>query len=439
MARLSTHGAGRVKRVYVVDGARTPFLKARGIPGPFSAADLAVSAARSLLARSPIDPRSIDEVIVGCVIPAPDEANIARIVSLRVGCGDAVPAFTVQRNCASGLQALASASANIALGRSHLVLAGGTEAMSRSPIQWNARMSRFIGEVLKTRSAKARLAALAQFRPGFLKPVFSLVLGLTDPLVALSMGQTAEVLAHRFGITREQQDTYALRSHQRVGAAWAHGVFADEVEPLFSMMGETYESDTGFRRDTDLQQLARLKAAFDRPYGSVTSGNSSQVTDGAAMLLLASEDLVRSRGLPVLGEILGDEWAGVDPRQMGLGPVHAVAKLLGRLGFGMRDLTLMELNEAFAAQVLACQAAWDSRDYARDELARDAPVGAMDPERLNVDGGAIAIGHPIGASGARVVLHLLKALRRRGGGLGVATLCIGGGQGGAMLLQTEGG
>lgn len=428
-----------MKRVYVVDGVRTPFLRVRGTPGPFSAADLAVWAARPLLARVPIDPRTIDEVILGCVIPAPDEANIARIVSLRIGCGPEVPAFTVQRNCASGLQALASAWANIALGRSDLVLAGGTEAMSRAPIQWNAAMSRWIGLTLKARSARERFAMFARLRPSFLKPVFSLALGLTDPLVALSMGQTAEVLAHRFAISRAEQDAYALRSHERVATAWARGAFADEVESLFGADGETYEGDTGFRRDTDLAQLARLKPAFDRPLGSVTSGNSSQITDGAAMLLLASEDLVRERGFPVQGEILGDAWAGVDPRQMGLGPVHAVAKLLARTGIGMRDLALMELNEAFAAQVLACQSAWGSREYAREHLGRDAALGAMDPERLNVDGGAIALGHPIGASGARLVVHLLKALRSRGGGLGMATLCIGGGQGGAMLLRAEGG
>ncbi|MHB1951598.1 MAG: acetyl-CoA C-acetyltransferase [Acidiferrobacteraceae bacterium] len=427
-----------MKRVYVVDGVRTPFLRARGTPGPFSAADLAVWAARPLLARVPIEPREIDEVVVGCVIPAPDEANIARLVGLRVGCGMAVPAFTVQRNCASGLQALASAAANIRLGRSRLVLAGGTEAMSRAPIQWNAAMSRWIGETLKARSLRERLAMLARLRPAFLKPVFSLVLGLTDPLVALSMGQTAEVLAHRFGIARHEQDSYALRSHERLGAAWTRGTFTEEVEPVFSADGEVSEIDTGLRRDTDLNQLARLRPAFDKPYGSVTSGNSSQVTDGAAMLLLASEDFVRERNLPVLGEILDDAWAGVDPRQMGLGPVHAVAKLFTQTGVSMRDLALMELNEAFAAQVLACEAAWDSRDYARAELGRDMAIGAMDPERLNVDGGAIALGHPIGASGARLVLHLLRALQSRRGGLGVATLCIGGGQGGAMLVCAEG-
>ena len=422
-------------KVYVVDGARTPFLKARNEPGPFTAADLAVAAGRPLLARMAFAPSAIDEVILGCVIPAPDEANIARIVALRLGCGKHVPAETVQRNCASGLQAVASAYERIALGQSHLVLAGGTEAMSRAPIQWNLAMTTWLAGMLRARSVPARLKALTRFRVGHLQPVYALLLGLTDPLVKLNMGQTAEILAHRFGIPRDAQDAFALQSHQRLSAAIDSGAFRDEVEVLYDTRGKFYAEDTGLRRDTDLAQLAKLKPVFDRKYGSVTSGNSSQVTDGAAMLLLASGDAVRRHNLPVLGELLGHTWAGVDPAQMGLGPVHAVAQLLTRHQLKMTDLTQMEINEAFAAQVLACQAAWDSADYARTELGLDAPLGAMDPERLNPEGGAVASGHPVGASGARLVLHLLKALTKKGGGLGVATLCIGGGQGGAMLAR----
>lgn len=422
-------------KVYVVDGARTPFLKARNEPGPFTAADLAVAAGRPLLARMPFAPGAIDEVILGCVIPAPDEANIARIVALRLGCGKHVPAETVQRNCASGLQAVASAYERIALGQSHLVLAGGTEAMSRAPIQWNMAMTAWLAGMLRARGPLARVKALARFRPAHLQPVYALLLGLTDPLVKLNMGQTAEILAHRFGIPRDAQDAFALQSHQRLAAAFDSGAFGDEVEPLYDTRGKFYADDTGLRRDTDLAQLAKLKPVFDRKYGSVTSGNSSQVTDGAAMLMLASEDAVKRYELPVLGELLGDEWAGVDPAQMGLGPVHAVAKVLTRFKLKMQDLAQMELNEAFAAQVLGCQAAWDSAEYARDELHLDAPPGAMPTERLNPEGGAIAAGHPVGASGARITLHLLKALQRKGGGLGIATLCIGGGQGGAMLVK----
>jgi len=425
-------------KIYVVDGIRTPFLKARGKPGEFSAADLAVAAARPLLARMPITPKKLDEVIVGCVIPAPDETNIARIIALRLGCGKGIPAFTVQRNCASGLQAIASAYERIALGYSNVILAGGTEAMSRAPVQWNSAMVAWLSEVMRARGMGGRVQAIAGFRLRQLKPVFSLLLGLSDPLVKLSMGQTAEIVAHRFGVTREQQDVYALQSHQRVAAALEAGHMKNEIEPLFDTRGDFYPDDTGLRRATDLTQLAKLKPVFDPKYGSVTSGNSSQITDGAAMLVLASEPAVKRYALPVLGELLGHEWAGVEPSQMGLGPVHAVARLLRRFKLSMADLKQMELNEAFAAQVLGCQAAWDSIEYAREELGLHEPLGRMDAARLNPEGGAIALGHPIGASGARILLHLLKSLQRKGGGLGVATLCVGGGQGGAMLVSVQG-
>lgn len=423
-------------RVFVVDGARTPFLRARAEPGPFSAADLAVACARPVLARQPFQPADLDEVIVGCVIPAADEANIARLVALRLGCGRHMPAHTVQRNCASGLQAVASAAERIALGRSHLILAGGTEAMSRAPIQWNLAMAGWLGRLLRTRGL-ARLRTLGGFEFSYLKPVYSLLLGLTDPLVRLSMGQTAEVLVHRFAIARAAMDAYALESHMRLAAAFDSGRMRDEVEPLYDTQGNVHAEDTGLRRDTTVEQLGRLRPVFDRDYGAVTAGNSSQVSDGAAVLLLASGAAVQRHGLPVLGELLGHEWAGVDPAQMGLGPVHACARLFARLGVGMRDLAQMELNEAFAAQVLACQAAWDSAEYARAELKLEKPLGHMDPARLNPEGGAVALGHPVGASGARLVLHLLRALKQKGGGLGVATLCIGGGQGGALLARVE--
>ena len=427
------------QRVFIVDGARTPFLKARGSLGEFSATDMAVAAARPLLARMPFAPTAFDEVIVGCVIAAPDEANIARFIALRLGCGKSVPAYTVQRNCASGLQALSNARERIALGQAHLILAGGTEVMSRAPIQWNAAMVTWLSNMMRARNIGQRLKAIASFRFGNLKPVFTLLLGLTDTLVKLNMGQTAEIVAHRFGITREQMDEYAAASHKNLSAAFDAGTMNNEIAHLYDTRGKVYFEDTGLRRDTDMNALAKLKAVFDRKYGLVTSGNSSQVTDGAAMLVVASEEAVKKYNLPVLGELLGDAWAGVEPSQMGLGPVHAVAKLLKQFNLKMDDLKQMELNEAFAAQVLGCQAAWASADYAREELGLDQPLGKMDAARLNPEGGAIAIGHPIGASGARVTLHLLRALQRKGGGLGIATLCIGGGQGGAMLVKVEGG
>ncbi len=425
-------------RVFIVDGARTPFLKVRDEPGPFSAADLAVAATRALLARQPFDAEDLDQVILGCVIAAPDEANIARIVGLRVGTGFAVPAYTVQRNCASGLQAVASAYDDIRAGRAHLVLAGGTEAMSRAPIQWNMAMSRWLARLYRAKTPARRLRALADFRLGHLRPVFSLLLGLRDPVVSLSMGQTAEIVAHRFHIERLAQDSYALQSHQRVAASQADGLLRDEVEPLYGSRGESYGQDDGVRPDTDLEKLGRLKPVFDRRFGGVTSGNSSQITDGAAVVLLASEAMVQRRRLPVLAEIVDHAWAGVDPAQMGLGPVHATAKLLHAHGLSIEDLRHVELNEAFSAQVLACQAAFASPAYAKEELGLDAPLGAIDPARLNPHGGAVALGHPVGATGARLVLHLARSLRDQPGAFGLATLCIGGGQGGAMLIRGGG-
>lgn len=423
------------RKVYVVDGARTPFLKARGAPGAFSAADLAVAAGRVVFARSSLAPDMIDEAIVGCVIPAPEEANIARIIALRLGCGKKVPAFTVQRNCASGLQALASAHERISLGYSDIILAGGTEAMSRSPIQWNAAMVGWLAQVMRARSLPARVSAIARLRPAYLKPIFTLLLGLSDPLVKLSMGQTAEIVAKRFGITRDQMDAYAFSSHKRLAAAFDGGRMDDEVVHVFDHRGNVYFEDTGMRRDGDMEKLAKLRPVFDRKYGLVTSGNSSQITDGAAMLLLASDKAVVKHDLPVLGELVDHEWAGVDPAQMGLGPVHAVAGLFKRKKISMKDIDHMELNEAFAAQVLGCQAAWDSAEYCKEELGLSQPLGAIDNAKLNPDGGAVSCGHPVGASGARLVLHALRALKRKGGGQAVATLCIGGGQGGAMLLR----
>ncbi|HUW98066.1 MAG TPA: acetyl-CoA C-acetyltransferase [Acidiferrobacter sp.] len=425
-------------RVFIVDGARTPFLKARNEPGPFSAADLAVMAGRGLLARLPVRAEDLDEVIMGCVIAAPDEANIARIIGLRLGTGFAVPAFTVQRNCASGLQALACAFDHISAGCAQLVLAGGTEAMSRAPIQWNMAMSRWLARFYRAKTSKQKLRSLIDFRLANLKPVFSLLLGLSDPVVGLSMGQTAEIIAHRFEIGRDAQDHYAMQSHQRHAYAEVAGLFQAEIETLYESNGRFHAADDGVRPDTTLDKLGQLKPVFDRRYGTVTSGNSSQITDGAALLVLASESAVKRLALPVLGEIVDHAWAGVDPAQMGLGPVHATAKLLTAHKLGINDLAHVELNEAFSAQVLACQAAFASADYARTELSLEAPLGAIDPARLNPNGGAVALGHPVGATGARLVLHLARSLQAQPGALGLATLCIGGGQGGAMLVRGGG-
>ncbi len=420
--------------VYLVDGARTPFLRAAGRPNEFHAADLLLGAARPLLLRQPFEPDAFDEVIAGCVMPGPDEANIARILALRLGCGDKVPAFTVQRNCASGMQALDTATRNIAHGYADLILACGVEAMSHAPLLLREEMVAWLADWNGAKNFTSKLKTLGRLRPKHLAPVIALLRGLSDPVVGLSMGQTAENLAWRFGISREEMDAYALASHQRLAAAIDAGRL-DEIVPLYGLSGKLYEQDDGLRRDSSMEKLARLKPVFDKPYGMVTAGNSAQITDGAACLILASEKAVEKHDLPVLARLHPAVWAGLDPAQMGLGPTHAIAQLLQQQDLALQQIDWFEINEAFAAQVLACVKTLADVDYCRHELGLEGAVGEIPMERLNVDGGGISLGHPVGASGARIVLHLAKVLAREGGHRGIASLCIGGGQGGAMLVE----
>lgn len=422
--------------VYVVDGNRTPFLRARGKPGPFHAADLAFQAGRALLYRQPFSVDAIDQVITGCVMPSANEVNIARVVALRLGCSEHTPAWTVQRNCASGLQALDCAAQDIAGGRSDLVLAGGVEAMSHAPVIFSEAMVTWLAGWASARDMGGRLKAAAAFRPAFLKPIIGLICGLTDPIVGLNMGQTAEILAHRFDISRERMDSFALRSHQRLAAAQENGRLG-EIEAIYDTRGKHYTADDGVRPDSSMESLAKLKPVFDRPFGKVTAGNSAQITDGAAWLILASEAKVNKYQLPVLGRIVDSQWAGLDPAQMGLGPVHAMAPIMVRNQLDSADLDYWEINEAFATQVQSCLRAWQDKDYCQQELNLVNAFTAIDEDRLNIDGGGVSIGHPVGASGARIVLHLLNTLKANGGGRGMASLCIGGGQGGAMLVERE--
>ena len=433
---MTDTSAARFRRpVYIVDGNRTPFLKVKGKPGPFSAADLAVQAGRALLARQPFAPSAFDEVIIGCVMPGPDEVNVARVIALRLGCGKHVPAWTVQRNCASGMQALDSAADDIANGRSNLVLAGGVESMSHAPVLFNHDMVGWLADLNAAKSFVAKLGVFSKLRPKHLAPVIGLLRGLTDHTVGLSMGQTAEILAQRFNVTREEMDQYALESHQRLAQAQDSGNL-EEIETIYDAAGNHYSADDGLRRDTDMARLAKLKPVFDRPFGKVTAGNSAQVTDGAALLILASEDAVKKYHLKVLGRIVDSQWAGVEPSQMGLGPAHAMAPLLKRQQLTVADVDYWEINEAFATQVMACVRAWQDVAYCRTELGFEDAIGTSPRERLNVDGGGVSLGHPVGASGARIVLHLLNVLKHNNAKRGIASLCIGGGQGGAMLLET---
>ncbi|NKX29543.1 acetyl-CoA C-acetyltransferase [Tritonibacter mobilis] len=421
--------------VYLVDGARTPFLKARGRPGPFTPVDLAVQAGRPLLMRQPFAATAFDLVILGCVNVIQDEMNPARVAALRLGMGESQVAFTVQINCGSGMQSIDTAMRYIRDGSHEMILAGGTEALSHAPLVYSREATEWFGDMARAKGTVDRARALADLRPDFFSPVIGLERGLTDPITSLNMGQTAEVLAHRFGIDRVTADTYAVESHNRLAAAQSDGRLKGEVLPAFDHDGTAHECDDGVRPNSSIEKLAKLDPAFEKPFGKVTPGNSSQISDGASWVILASETAVEAHGLEPIARLVDSQWAALDPGIMGLGPVLASTPITQRHGLSCDDIDLWEINEAFAAQVLSCVSAWQDEGFCREVLGYDAAFGRIDRDRLNVDGGAISLGHPVGTSGNRIVLHLANAMKARGAKRGIATECIGGGQGGAMLLE----
>ncbi|MCQ0987826.1 acetyl-CoA C-acetyltransferase [Jiella marina] len=421
--------------VYLVDGARTPFIKARGRPGPFTPVDLAVQCGRPLLLRQDFPTEAIDLVVLGCVNVIADEMNPARVAALRLGISDEVPAFTVQINCGSGMQSLDTAFRYIERGTHEIVLAGGAEALSHSPLVLRRGAVEWFARLARAKTAGDRAKAFTQLKPNYFKPVIGLERGLTDPITDLNMGQTAEILAHLFDVSRRDADAYAVESHRRLGEATEKGWLKNEMPPAVARDGRAYDHDDGIRPGTTVKDLAKLRPVFERPYGKVTPGNASQITDGACWNVLASEEAVEKYGLKPLARIVDSDWGGLDPSIMGLGPVASVAPILKRQDMAVADVDLWELNEAFAAQVLSCVAALDQPDVADGVLGLEGRGGRIDHDKLNVDGGAIALGHPVGTSGNRITLHLANTLKRLGKTRGIATQCIGGGQGGAMLLE----
>jgi acetyl-CoA C-acetyltransferase len=374
-------------------------------------------------------------VILGCVNVVADETNPARVAALRLGMGEAMPAFTVQINCGSGMQSIDTAYHSIRDGVSDLILAGGAESLSHAPLVFSRSAVNWYARLFAARGIGAKFAAFLAVRPAFFRPVIGLERGLTDPITDLNMGQTAELVGHLFHITRRQADEYAAESQQRLAAAQKNGYFAGEIEPAFARDGTIFDYDDGVRPDSTADSLARLKPAFERPWGKVTAGNSSQITDGASWVILASEAAVTQYRLTPKAVIVDSEWSALDPAVMGLGPVYCSTALLRRRQLTLADVELWELNEAFAAQVLGCLAAWEDAEFCCDALGLTGAAGRIPRDRINVDGGAIGVGHPVGASGNRIVLHLVNAMKRLGYKRGIATECIGGGQGGAMLIE----
>jgi acetyl-CoA C-acetyltransferase/acetyl-CoA acyltransferase len=419
---------------WILAGVRTPFAKAGSALRKTPSYELGRIAVAEVIARADIDPARIDEVVLGhCAMPA-EAANSARVVALRAGVPEPVPAVTVHRNCASGMESVANACHRIGSGDAKLVLAGGMESMSLIPLQFPFEYSDFLEGVMRAKTPFARLSAFARFRPRMLTPRIALAEGLTDYVCGLNMGQTAEVLAREFRIPRERQDAFALRSHQRALAARER--LREEIVPVYPAPGYApVPDDVGPREGQTLEALAKLKPYFDRRNGTVTVGNSCQVTDGAVALLVGDEETANGWSMPPLGRVRSFAFAGLDPGRMGLGPVFAMARALAKAQLSLTEIEVFEINEAFAAQVLACQEAVQSEKFARAELGMDRALGEIPEERLNVNGGAIALGHPVGASGARLLLTTLHEMRRRGARLGLAALCVGGGQGAAFVLE----
>ncbi len=423
--------------LYIVDGVRTPFAKMGTTLAACDAAELGRTATAALLARTGIDPALIDEVVFGCVGNPVDAANVARVIALRAGIPEAVPAITVSRNCASGFEAITQAADKAAAGRGDIFLVGGAESMTNYPLIYNEGAVKKFAALGKAKSLGQKLGAFTAFRPKDLfAPKIALMLGLTDPVCGLGMGQTAELLARDFGLTRAMQDEFAMHSHRKAEAARAK--FKDEITPVYPRKGReaaAVDADNGIREGQTTEALGKLKAVFEKRGGTVTAGNASQITDGAVALLVATEAGVKRLGLAPLGQLTGFAYAGCEPARMGLGPVYAMAKAEKLTGLTLADADLFEINEAFAAQVMGCCAAAASDDYARKHLGRDRALGVIPPEKLNVNGGAIALGHPVGASGARLALTALKELKRRNAKRALVSLCVGGGQGGALWVE----
>jgi acetyl-CoA acetyltransferase family protein len=422
--------------LYIVDGVRTPFCKMGTALAGTDAIELGRTVSAAVLARTGLDPALIDEVIFGCVGQPADAANASRVIALRAGVPETVPAITVHRNCASGFEALTQAAEKIAAGRGDIFLVGGTESMTRYPLLYNERATRKYGDLAKAKSPLQKIAGLLRFRPSDFAPRVTLQLGLTDPVCGCNMGQTAETLARDWRISRDTQDEFALRSHQRAVAA--REKLAEEMWPVYPRSGTkaaAVTTDNGVRENQTMDALAKLRPVFEKRGGTVTAGNASQITDGAVALLVMSEAGLRRTGLSPIGRLVDYAYAGCEPQRMGLGPVYAIARAEQRSGLKLKDAEIVEINEAFAAQVLACRAAAASAEFGRKHLNRDTALGEIPAEKLNVNGGGIALGHPVGASGARLVLTALKELRRRGGRRALVSLCVGGGQGGALWLE----
>ena len=421
------------ERIAIIDGLRSPIAKANGKLNDISADTLGAIITKELVLRNELDYKQFDEVIMGNVAQPANAANIARVMAIRAGFPQSTPAYTVHRNCASGMQSISSAIEKINSNQGDLYLVGGMESMSNIPLLYSDEFRSFITKFTYSKSISEKFKLLTTFRLGFLKPTIGLISGLTDPISGKIMGITAENLANEFKISRAAQDEYALNSHKKAQKAIEAGVFKDEIHPIMTKNASMIDDD-GVRFNQTIESLSKLNPIFIKDGGTVTAGNSSQVSDGACSLIVCTESKAKELNLEPIGFISDYSYAGLDAHRMGLGPVYATKKLFDKTGISLKDIDLIEINEAFAAQVIANIKAFASEEFCQKTFNSPA-LGEIDESILNVNGGAIALGHPVGMSGARIVLTALKELKRRDKNRALATLCIGGGQGAAFLLE----
>ena len=421
------------ERIAIIDGLRSPIAKANGKLNDISADTLGSIITKELVLRNDLDYKQFDEVIMGNVAQPANAANIARVMAIRAGFPQSTPAYTVHRNCASGMQSISSAIEKINSNQGDLYLVGGMESMSNIPLLYSDAFRNLITKFTYSKSISEKFKLLTTFRLNFLKPTIGLISGLTDPISGKIMGITAENLANEFKISRAAQDEYALNSHKKAQKAIEAGVFKDEIHPIMTKNASMIDDD-GVRFNQTIESLSKLNPIFIKDGGTVTAGNSSQVSDGACSLIVCTESKAKELNLEPIGFISDYSYAGLDAHRMGLGPVYATKKLFDKTGITLKDIDLIEMNEAFAAQVIANLKAFASEEFCQKTFNSPA-LGKIDESILNVNGGAIALGHPVGMSGARIVLTALKELKRRDKNRALATLCIGGGQGAAFLLE----
>lgn len=425
-------------RIAVIDGLRTPFVKAGGVLKNTTAVEIGVSLTSEMIVRYPFLSSDIVEFITGNVAQPADSMNIARVIALQSGINKAIPAYTVHRNCASGMEAVSQAVTKIRANEGELYFCLGVESMSNIPLFFKRETQDIFENIFKAKTAKDKIKALSQFRLKHFMPEIGVKLGLTDPVCNLIMGLTAENIANDFAISRKEQDEFACKSHNLASKALQDKIFAAEINPIFSKStNQMVSDDDGIRHNQTVESLGKMKPFFERNNGSVTVGNSSQITDGAGALIIASEAMANKLGIVPLGYIKDFAYAGCDGTRMGLGPVFSTHKIIKKHAMKLSDFGIVEINEAFAAQALGCVKAMSSQSFFNNHLNGDNNLGELDISKVNIHGGAIALGHPVGASGARLLLHTLKEMKRSNIQNGLATLCIGGGQGATFILENQ--